>query len=184
MADRDILKSSFAATPECLTPAQLESLADGKKTHPHLAGCPRCQAELAMLKSFESGTPLLDEGAAVGWISSQLDRQLESIKNPSRARARAATQNLETQDSWLARTFGLRGWRWALPAAAVAAAVVVGVILLRPRRSRICRQTRVGTPPFIVRRKSQSSVRSARCRRFPGRCSGRHFPEPNSTKWW
>jgi len=132
MADRDILKSSFAATPECLTPAQLETLADGKKTHPHLAGCPHCQAELAMLKSFESGTPLLDEGAAVAWISSQLDRQLENIKNPSRARARAATQNLETQDSWLARTFGLRGWRWALPAAAVAAAVVVGVILLRP----------------------------------------------------
>jgi hypothetical protein len=132
MADRDILKSSFAATPECLTPAQLETLAEGTKTHPHLAGCPRCQAELAMLKSFESGAPLPDEGAAVAWISSHLDRQLESIKNSSRVRARAATQNLETQDSWLARTFGLRAWRWALPATVVAAAVVVGVILLRP----------------------------------------------------
>jgi len=132
MADRDILKSSFAATPECLTPAQLETVAEGKKTHPHLAGCPRCQAELAMLKSFESGVPLPDEGAAVAWISSQLDRQLEHIKNPARSRTPAATQNLEAQDSWLTRTFGIRGWRWALPAAMVAAAVVVAVMVMRP----------------------------------------------------
>src|SRR5258705_7152478 len=102
MTDRDILKSSFAATPECLTLAQLEILVEGKTTHPHLAVCPRCQAELAMLKSFESSTPLPDEGAAVAWISSHLDRRLDSIKNPSRSRARAATQNLEMKDSWLA----------------------------------------------------------------------------------
>src|SRR6267142_6052948 len=107
MADRDNLKASFAATPVCLTPAQLETLAEGKKSHPHLAGCPRCQAELAMLKSFESGTPLPDEGAAVAWISSQLDRQLESIKNPSRARAQGAVQNRNAQGSWLVRVLGI-----------------------------------------------------------------------------
>src|SRR5258708_24853696 len=129
MADRDILKSSFAVTQECLRPEQLETLAEGKGTHPHLAACPRCQAELAMLKSFESGSPLPDEGAAVAWISSHLDRQLESIKNPSHARARAATQNLETQESWLMRTFGIKGWRWALPATAVAGAVTFGLFL-------------------------------------------------------
>jgi hypothetical protein len=150
MADRDTLKSSFAATPECLTPAQLEMLMEGKNTHPHLAGCPRCQAELAMLKSFESGTPLPDEGAAVAWISSHLDRELDHIKNPSRARARAATKNVEGQDSWLARTFGFRGWRWALPATVLAAAVVAGVILLRPPKEPDL-QANAGGHPAIYR---------------------------------
>ena len=148
MADRDILKSSFVVTPECLTPAQLETLADGKKTHPHLAGCPRCQAELAMLKSFESVTPLRDEGAAVAWISSHLDRQLESIKNPSRTRG--AVQNREVGDSWLAWTLGIRGWRWALPATVVAAAVVVGVILLRPPKEPDL-QANAGRHPAVYR---------------------------------
>ena len=149
MADRDILKSTLAATPECLTPEQLEALLDGKHSNPHLAACPRCQAELAMLKSFESGAPLPDEGAAVAWISSHLDRQLESIKNPSRARARAAIQNLETQDSWLAWTLGIRGWRWALPATVVAAAVV-GVILLRPPKEPDL-QANAGGHPAVYR---------------------------------
>jgi len=154
MADRDILKSSFAVTQECLTPEQLETLAEGKGIHPHLAACPRCQAELAMLKSFESGSPLPDEGAAVVWISSHLDRQLESIKNPSHTRARAATQNLEmqesTQESWLMRTFGIKGWRWPLPATAVAVAVIVGVILLRPPKEPDL-QANAGGQPAIYR---------------------------------
>ena len=87
---------------------------------------------------------------AVAWISSHLDRQLESIKNPSRARARAATQNLETQDSWLTRTFGIKGWRWALPATAVAVAVIVGVILLRPPKEPDL-QANAGGQPAIYR---------------------------------
>jgi hypothetical protein len=103
-----------------------------------------------MLKSFESGAPLPDEGAAVAWISSHLDRQLESIKNPSRSRARVATQNLETQDSWLTRTFGIKGWRWALPATAVAVAVIVGVILLRPPKEPDL-QANAGGQPAIYR---------------------------------
>lgn len=130
MSDRDILKSTLAATPECLAPEQLEALLDGKNTHPHVASCPRCQAELALLKSFESDTPLADEGAAVAWISSQLDRQLDSIKHPGRARARATVQNLEPQ-SWMSRIFGQGGFRWALPVAAVAAVAIVSALLLQ-----------------------------------------------------
>src|SRR6267142_220530 len=107
MADRDIWKSALSGTPECLRPEQLEALLDGKQSNPHLAACPRCQAELAMLKSFESGAPLPDEGAAVAWISSHLDRQLESIKNPSRARAQGAVQNRNAQGSWLVRVLGI-----------------------------------------------------------------------------
>jgi hypothetical protein len=132
MSDRDTLKSAVASTPECLTPEQLESLLDGKHSNPHLAQCPHCQAELAMLKSFETGAPLPDEGAAVAWISSHLDRQLENIKNPSRGRfTRPATQGLEPQGSWLAKMFGFEGMRWVLPVAAVAAVAIAGAVLLR-----------------------------------------------------
>src|SRR5258705_13587234 len=98
MADRDNLKASFAATPECLTLAQLETLAEGKSSHPHLAACPRCQGELAMLKSFELGTPLPDEGAGGGRSSSHFDRQPENLKNDSPALARAGAQNVETEE--------------------------------------------------------------------------------------
>lgn len=149
MSDRDILKSTLAATPECLAPEQLEALVDGRKTHPHLAGCPRCQAELAMLKSFESGTPLPDEGAAVAWISSRLDRQLDSIKHPIRSRARAAVQTLEPQ-SWLTRIFGQGGFRWALPITAVAAIAIVSALLLQPPKPPQL-QANAGGKPAIYR---------------------------------
>lgn len=135
MSDRETLRSAMAATPECLNAEQLESLLDGKHSNPHLAQCARCQAELAMLKSFETGAPLPDEGAAVAWISAHLDRQLETIKSPSRGRlSRSATEDLHPQGSWFARTFGIGGMRWVLPAAAMAAIVIATVIALKPAK--------------------------------------------------
>jgi hypothetical protein len=150
MAYRDVLKSTFAATPECLSPEQLEALLDGKQSHSHLTNCPRCQAELALLKTFESGSPLPDEGAAVAWISSHLDRQLDSIKNPSGVRARAAIQNLETHGSWMTRVFSMKGFRWAAPALVVAAAVFVAVVLLRPPKEPDL-QANAGGHPAVYR---------------------------------
>jgi hypothetical protein len=151
MSDRDILKSTLTATPQCLAPEQLEALLDGKRSHPHLAQCTRCQAELAMLKSFESAAPLPDEGAAVAWIGSHLDRQLENIKSPARSRAsRSATQGLEPQGSWLARMFGFGGMRWVLPAAAVAAIAIASAVLLRPAKAPDL-QANAGGQPAIYR---------------------------------
>jgi len=135
MSDRETLKSALAATPECLNAEQLESLLDGKHSSSHLAQCARCQAELALLKSFETGAPLPDEGAAVAWISAHLDRQLETIKSPSRGKlSRPVTAGLHPQGSWFARMFGVGGMRWVLPAAAMAAIVVATVIALRPAK--------------------------------------------------
>ena len=136
MSYRDALKSTLATTPECLAPEQLEALLDGKQSHPHLAQCPRCQAELAMLKSFEFGAPLPDEGAAVAWIGSHLERHLEDIKSPPRGGLlRPATQRLEVPVSWLARIFGLGSMRWVLPATAMAAIAIASAILLRPAKA-------------------------------------------------
>jgi hypothetical protein len=102
-----------------------------------------------MLKSFEFGAPLPDEGAAVAWIGSHLERHLEEIKHPLRGGLlRPATQRLEAPVSWLARIFGLGGMRWVLPAIAVAAIAIASAILLRPAKApelqaNVARQTAV-----------------------------------------
>lgn len=135
MNDHDMLKSALSATPECLTPEQLETLLDGKQSHPHLANCPRCQAELAMLKSFESGSPLPDEGAAVAWISSHLDRNLANIKAPSGQRGlRVRVQDFEPRISWMAKIFPRGGWQWAVPAIALVAAAIMVAVLVKPQK--------------------------------------------------
>jgi len=130
MSDRDILKSTLAPTAGCLKPEQLEALLEGKHSNPHLAECPRCQSELSMLKAFESAAPLREEGAAVAWIGAQLDRELESIKNPLRGgRVRATAQGLQSQGTWVSNMLG--GMRWALPAAAAVVIAIAGVVMLR-----------------------------------------------------
>jgi len=149
MSDRETLKSAFAATPQCLTPDQLEALLEGSHSNPHLAECPRCQTELAMLKSFESGAPLPDEGAAVAWISSHLDRQLTNIKSGKSA-LRSVGKKAELKESWWAKMFGTGGMRWVLPVAAVAAIGVASAVLLHsPKAPEL--QANAGGQPAIYR---------------------------------
>lgn len=173
MADRDILKQSFAVTQQCLTPEQLEPLLAGKQTHPHLAACPRCQAELALLKTFESATVLPDEGAAVGWISSHLGRQRENIKSPSRTRSAAEG----AQGSWWDRTFRLGAWRWALPATAAVAAILVGMMVLRPPKEPDL-QARLGGQRAIYRSQEVQIVAPAGdLQQVPRTLQWQPFPE-------
>ena len=52
MIDRSTLKTALAMKQDCLSVQELERLLDDpSKQNPHLASCPRCQAELAMLKN-------------------------------------------------------------------------------------------------------------------------------------
>ena len=130
MSDREIIKSALASTPDCLSPEQLEAVASSEnKDHPHVRQCPRCQAELSLLQSFESSEALPGEGAAVAWITSDLDRRLDQIKNPSRSievRARSAAAS-----SWFARLFGTERMGFAVVGAACAVIVVAGIVILR-----------------------------------------------------
>lgn len=76
---REAWRAAVSATGECLSINELERLAENaslpdEKLKAHLAECPHCQTELAMLKNFESATPAQDEGAAVAWIAAQLNR--------------------------------------------------------------------------------------------------------------
>jgi len=134
MMNKDNLKAALATTPECLTPEQLERVLQTNYSNAHLEQCPRCQADLAMLKAFASDTPLPDEGAAVAWISSQLDRRLDVIKSGAKGVAKGRLRQ-PAQSSWIVRIFGHKGFSWALPVAAIAAVAVASVFLLRPEKA-------------------------------------------------
>jgi hypothetical protein len=79
-------KAALAATEDCLTVEELSHHAGGSlpdaaksRTSSHLAGCSRCQTELAMLKEFELATPRPEELAAVSWIAAELKHRSEKI---------------------------------------------------------------------------------------------------------
>ena len=74
-----IWQEAVAQTKDCLPLETLERMMQNASADPkaaaHLADCAHCQTELAMLRSFEQSTPSADEGAAVAWITAQLERQ-------------------------------------------------------------------------------------------------------------
>lgn len=80
MADKatntQIWQDAVSAGKDCLSIEALESVevgsADPKAQH--VASCPHCQTELAMLRSFEAAAPAEDEGAAAAWIAAKLQR--------------------------------------------------------------------------------------------------------------
>ena len=140
--NRETLKSALAPTSDCLTPQQLEAfLAEPQKQNAHLSSCARCQAELSMLQAFESDAPLPGEGAAVAWISSQLDRRMDQIKGQSRA---AASSSL-----W-ARVWSSWSTRILVPAAAVMAIAIGSFVMLRPAKEPELRAD-AGNGPVVFR---------------------------------
>ena len=79
-----IWQEALSATKDCpsielLVNVELGS-ADPKAQH--VAGCAHCQTELAMLRSFEEAAPAADEGAAVAWITAQLQRNQNPVAQP------------------------------------------------------------------------------------------------------
>jgi hypothetical protein len=73
-----IWQDAVAATKDCPPVEVLESVMEESSSDPraaaHVAECPHCQSEIAMLRSFESSAPSENEGAAVAWITAQLER--------------------------------------------------------------------------------------------------------------
>jgi hypothetical protein len=76
--DTKIWRDAVTATRECPTVEVLERVMEESSSDPkaaaHVAGCPHCQSEIAMLRNFESSVPSAEEGAAVAWIAAQLER--------------------------------------------------------------------------------------------------------------
>ena len=63
----------------------MEESSSNPKAAAHVAGCPHCQSEMAMLRSFESSGPSENEGAAVAWIAAQLGRNQNAPAGKSTA---------------------------------------------------------------------------------------------------
>jgi hypothetical protein len=132
MLDRQSFKVALTPTAECLSMEQLEQLAaETAQNNAHLASCARCQAELAMLKSFQSDAHLADEGAAVAWISSQLVRRLGEIKGTARHAAKAGEP---VTASWFARLSHFGKLPFFVPVTVAIAIIIAGAVLLRPSR--------------------------------------------------
>jgi hypothetical protein len=92
--ERSLLRKAVSPSSACAGPLELGGLADGSlarhvatRLRDHVAGCPRCQTELTLLKEFEDAAPGPDEEGAVSWISGRLERRFseESVgSTPSR----------------------------------------------------------------------------------------------------
>jgi len=71
-------RDAVSAGENCLSLEDLERFLEGaasdEKSAQHMAGCPHCQAELAMLRSFEASVPRNDVQAAVQGIADHLRR--------------------------------------------------------------------------------------------------------------
>ena len=129
MLNRSNLKAALAPTRDCLSLEQLEKITEqAAQNHPHIASCPRCQSELALLRSFESETPLADEGAAVAWISAQMERRLDQIKGGKSV--------VQPRGTWIERWFGTRNLRWMAPVAAAAVVAVAGLVWMHSRNNK------------------------------------------------
>jgi hypothetical protein len=148
MLNRTDLNEALRPQSGCLTPEELEKYAENPAAgHSHIAECPRCQAELALLKSFDANEALPDEGAAVAWISARLDRQLDQIKHPGHASAANAS---ERRTSWFSRTFGIGAAGWMLPIAAAVVVAVATVALLHQSKEPQLRAD-AGNGPAVYR---------------------------------
>ena len=134
--DRQALKSALVRTPECLSIEALGELSpEQARAHPHISKCMRCQTELALLREFESSDPLPGEGAAVAWISSHLERNLDEIKHPSgKAQRKLAQPSTRSAISWWDRLFTQPSIRLWVPVGALAAIALTVLLFVRSSR--------------------------------------------------
>jgi hypothetical protein len=113
-------QEAASAGKDCLAVETLERLAENAsadlKAAAHLAGCAHCQTELEMLKRFEAATPSADEGAAVAWITAQMQRQQNAPARPA----------LAMRESFWRKLFRVP---YLAGAAALVAVLVVGISL-------------------------------------------------------
>ncbi|RPJ79992.1 MAG: hypothetical protein EHM18_19190, partial [Acidobacteria bacterium] len=84
MSEKRLAENLFEPTPECPSIEELVSLSESPKTggqatpiHRHIADCPRCQSELALLTSFQEAEATSEEEADLGWVLDRLPKVAE-----------------------------------------------------------------------------------------------------------
>jgi hypothetical protein len=117
-----IWQDAVSASKDCPSLEVLEKVMEVSSSDPkaaaHVAECPHCQAEITMLRSFESSVPLANEGAGVAWIAAQLEKQ---------QKAPAAKVSLAAIPFWRS----LFRVPYIAAAAALIIAITVGISLYR-----------------------------------------------------
>ncbi len=80
--ERRLLKEALSPSQSCATLIELDGLGDGsltesasRRVRSHVAGCARCQMELALLHEFERASPRAGEAADARWITAQLEEK-------------------------------------------------------------------------------------------------------------
>ncbi len=109
-------------TPECIDVSRLSD-ALSERERAHLATCPRCQAELALLHEFQTDSATPDEVRAGQWIASELHRRLALSNNAPSPDAPSNVKPFRSKQ----RTFS------ALAAAAVAVLVIGTAVWMENR---------------------------------------------------
>ena len=146
------LKETLAPAADCATLEELAELADPSVPSPsrnrvavHVAACQRCEAELALLKEFESASPRADEKATVDWIVNRLRRRFREARVVP---VEAAPDLKDEEESFWQRWFHLR------PASALgfgfATAMVLVAVGIELREGR--------EPPLNARVESSTEV--------------------------
>jgi anti-sigma factor RsiW len=130
--ERSLFKEALSPSPSCASLVELDGLGDGSLTEGasrrvsnHVAGCPRCQTELALLHEFERASPRAGEEAAARWITGQLEQKFASaLPRPQPARERSPLSFLSALRPMQAAGF------------AIAAALLVAAVGIALRESR------------------------------------------------
>lgn len=143
---RKIWQDAMSASDDCLDLAVLERMAEPGLVAPdakaarHLAECPHCQAELAMLKRFEAAEPMENEGAAVAWIVAQLQRNAVS-----QAASSSSVRRVSIWQSWFTGAFN---WKPVAVALAMVFVFGAGYLLLNHSEQPSINVPQLGTSPF------------------------------------
>jgi hypothetical protein len=157
-----IWRDAVSATADCISMEELHQLLEDTSSHVnrarHVDGCPHCQADLALIKNFESPNPNDEEAAAVAWIVAKLSQTSREAALPF---APPARKN--------------HFWRppYLLGGVAAALAVVLGVSLFMHYQA--------GRPVPIVEPSALQTMRSASL--YLTAPSGSVLQTPSSFQW-
>lgn len=78
--ERSILKQAFSATPECPSLEHLQMYAEtDSPPGSHVETCPRCQAEILLMREFLQSEPSKEESLPVQWIAAELKRRQQPL---------------------------------------------------------------------------------------------------------
>jgi hypothetical protein len=130
-------KEALAPSEACLTLEDLvrlsnRSISREAVARAHVAACARCQTELAMLREYQSATTHPEESAAVSWITAELERrfdQIKQIKVIARLPASRSRPDPERSTGWRRLLLPRSIRAAAFASAALLAAIVVGLNL-------------------------------------------------------